>query len=171
MGLDCIPATYACEAEGTQVKDEDGEFSCQLTIDAGKCPWKREVDKTDLIHGAVGGIFGTPCWYRGKHGEWMIDLLLSSDHEIKTPYPSFYGGHEIPEWAEDDQYEQGFAFTGDCLELADWFDRHTDDFAKAVEANGTDYYNSTDEALADWNYASWWLKFCAQYTDGFAPWF
>lgn len=171
MGLDCVPETYACEAEDTQVKDEDGEFSCRLTIEAGMCPWKREVSKTDFANGAVGGMFGTPCWYRGKHGQWMIDLLTSSDHEITNPFPDFYGGHEIPEWAEDGQYEQGFAFPSDCLSLAEWFDKHTDDYVKAVKVNATQYYNSDDEAVTDWKYASWWLKFCAEYTDGFAPWF
>lgn len=89
MGLDNIPHTYPCKTQGTAVivkmidrqtggpyTDEDGntvdQIDCDETMACGGCPWRNALGGRP---GAVYGILGTACWYRGKYGFAMLDAL------------------------------------------------------------------------------------------------
>lgn len=160
MGLDNIPKIYPCEKNGTAVKlcrtdrdgkdilNEDGtpdlEIDCDLTMEAGGCPWKN----ANPPKGAVYGIFGVPCWYRGKAG----NTLMARYADPATPNlndESFYG-----------DIEDGTEKTPEsCLRLAD----HV---AQVREHNVSDEYDF--DALT---YAEWYLRWAAENTDGLICWY
>ena len=78
MGLDNIPYEYPCIAEGLQAEDED--IDCDSNIDNNKCPWHREMVNAGM---ATYGMLGTPCWFRGKVGNFMLQELAEAGY--KTP--------------------------------------------------------------------------------------
>ena len=84
MGLDNIPGIYACELTNTDVRDKDGLIDCKSTMECGGCTFKNELDKSEFILGdSTYGIFATPCWYRGKYGNYMIDRVIESKGLLK----------------------------------------------------------------------------------------
>lgn len=145
MGLDNYPHTYPCRNQGTALVDEDGGLDCPATIEAGGCPWHNNPDRPD--NGRVYGMFGTPCWYRGKHGNWLIGQL-----GLTGPEDDFYG--------TDDDHRPPDA----CRSLADRMETQLNTIrAGVLEDDGTD---RTDEA----RYAIWWLRWTADTGNGFDAW-
>ena len=150
MGLDNIPYEYPCIAEGLQEKDED--IDCDSNIDNNKCPWHREMVNAGM---ATYGMLGTPCWFRGKVGNFMLQELANAGYE--TPYDnngerlSFYGDN----YGEDEMLSpEG------CLKLAEWMSRHAEAYvATAPKDQGYDMKRVTEE----YRYAINWLKFVAPY--------
>lgn len=156
MGLDCIPHEYPCAREGTAilVADEDGErINCQATIDADRCPWKRESARRGT---PVYGVLGVPCWYRGKAGNWMLEELAS----FGPPGDGFYG--------ETTQEEPGPQLSPEyCTELASWMEDHAEAYA-ALHRNEED---GGKDSIETYRYAAWWLRFVAEHAGGSDTWY
>lgn len=164
MGLDNIPRQYPCKTQGTAVlvarKGRDGEtilgddgtpslaISCEETQACGGCPYKNAYDKSGLAGGAVYGIFGTPCWYRGKYGN---ALLQEAGFYDDTDSLNFYGDNE-------DGTEKS---PESCVTLADVIGELLDDTDPEL----------SDEARADLKYAEWYLRWVAEECDGLVCWY
>jgi len=168
MGLDNIPHQYACKTQGTAVLEprtnketgealigEDGEpvfsINCEKTQEAGGCPYKNAFAKSGLEGGAVYGIFGTDCWYRGKWGNYLLEDIGIYD---ETEGISFYGtlgdaSHKSPH---------------ECVVLADAISGFLDD--------EPDYKSPNMEASAsDLFYAEWYLRWVAAECGGLDCWY
>ena len=166
MGLDNYPETYPCRKQGTAVmgvrKDIDGNpiiedgkpleaIDCELTIEAGGCPYKNELKASGLDEGLpVYGIMGTHCWYRGKFGNFLIEEMGFYD---ETEGLSFYGA--LGEHTHKPPYE--------CTILADAIDQWLEE-NESLTYNGEDY---TEDA----KYASWYARWAAKNADGLACWY
>ena len=79
MGLDNIPAQYPCLAQKTAViqtlqhnSGADTKIDCTTTKNQNGCPWQKTLGNKP---GAVTGILGTSCWYRGKYGVHLLTAL------------------------------------------------------------------------------------------------
>ncbi len=157
MGLDNFPRQYPCKTQGTAVlvarKGGDGQdlleddgtpslaISCDETQACGGCPWKNALDKSGITGGAVYGMFGTPCWYRGKYGNYLLQ-------EAGIEGNDFYGDNE-------DGTEKS---SESCLVLADIIGEEL--------PNIND--NDVREGL---NYAEWYLRWVAEECDGLVCWY
>lgn len=162
MGLDNIPKIYPCQKAGTAVMSsrEDGSsfVDCDSTIDCGGCIYKIQTETDPLVKDtvAVYGMFGTPCWYRGKYGNSLLHLAKTNGF---SPPLDFFGTGE--QFSEDEGLD-----VDECITLSKWMADHTEKFAYIVETNGYD-----PRTLMDWVYASWWLKFVAKYAEGSSVWY
>jgi len=165
MGLDNIPRILPCKKAGTAIfaseypeTDEHNIVDCEATIQCGGCPYKQAYENDPLVMNSVPayGIFGTPCWYRGKWGNSLLHLAAS--HGYQSPV-DFYGVGK--EFSEDQGLDPEL-----CLELSGWMADHTEAFSNIVNTNDLD-----PRFLHDWIYASWWLKFVSKYGDGSAVWY
>jgi len=166
MGLDNIPHNYPCKTRGTAVKvprlnnenqpilEEDGSvmtrIDCQATQACGGCPYTTELAKQDQtsIGNPVYGMFGTDCWYRGK---WGNHLLAASG--ISEESNSFYGDNE-------DGTEKS---AESCIQLADMIDE--------ILYEGEALIIQGEDARPDLRYASWYLRWAAEYADGLTCWY
>lgn len=162
MGLDNIPKTYACLEAGTAIKNDKGQILCEETINAGHCPYMNVKNSDHLIAGIKGvtGMLGTPCWYRGKYGNYLLDIII--DHGYKPPF-TFYG----PSSDDDDN----MIYPDECLELSEWMKDHIEAFAKAADGRSDNMGLTTNDLINDWIYAAWWLWFVATYCDGAETWY
>jgi len=144
MGLDNIPVNYPCIAEGMQ--DINNELDCQKNIAEHKCPWDREMQKAGT---PIYGMLGTPCWFRGKAGQYMLGYL--ENHGYYPPNDlSFYGTGD-----EGDELVSPEA----CLELAEWMADHSEAYAKILSVNDYDI----EKEMEGYRYAINWLKFVSEY--------
>ena len=170
MGLDNIPRVYACRMEGTAITnpltigDETTEqVNCTATIEAGGCPWHRDLGE---LAGGVTGIFGTHCWYRGKSGMAMIALL--PDENQHAPHQGFYGPDS--NGLDPDQ----------CRELADWMADRAEMWSRVANTDIADngYGDGQPEkneelhrdAVLRWRYAVAWLRWVAEHCNGTDAW-
>lgn len=167
MGLDNIPVRYACQSAGTAVmverKDNDGNtifnessglpevrIDCKATIDLGKCPYQLAMSKAGIEGGGVTGIFGTPCWYRGKYGNFLLDQLdIYSDGVT-----SFYG------YEGDGTYKP----PSECVDLSDSME-------EAFAERGGVLVHDGEDISQDVKYAIWWLKWVADECGGTHCWY
>lgn len=163
MGLDNYPRNLPCKSQGTAVlvprKDRDGNvlvledgspdlaIDCKATQDCGGCPYKNDFEASGLASGAVYGIFGTDCWYRGKYGNYLLQAI--DYHESID----FYG----------DQENGTYKSPESCLEVATVID-------EAFEEYG-EYHLDGEDITDDLKYASWYLKWAAEKCDGLAAWY
>jgi hypothetical protein len=157
MGLDNIPYEYPCIAEGLQAEDES--IDCNSNIDNNKCPWHREMVNAGM---ATYGMMGTPCWFRGKVGNFMLQELEEAGY--KTPLTdigdniSFYG---------DTYGEDEMLSPEGCLKLAEWMSKHAEAYAatlfKADSFAPKDYGYGVERITEEYRYAINWLKFVAPY--------
>ena len=145
MGLDNIPAEYPCIVEGFQ--PEGKQIDCEKMIKRNKCPWDREMGKK---MGGIIGMFGTPCWYRGKAGNYMLEKL--ADHGEDDAPTSFYGDDELDDGSEGILPES-------CLDLAAWMEARSKLYASIA---GSDY-SSVEDEINSYRYAIDWLKFVSEY--------
>jgi hypothetical protein len=157
MGLDNIPKQYPCEMTGTAVKT-DNRIDCDATINCGKCPWKNEFETDPMLKGSkpTYGMFGTPCWYRGKYGNGLLSLLEHGEFNAyaDTTY-SFYGD-------SDDGMSREY-----CEEMHLYMRDNTEKFAFQAQKSEPENYQ---EYVKDWLYATWWVKFVANFADGSNVW-
>jgi hypothetical protein len=165
MGLDNIPKVYPCKKENTAILTEDGRIDCVETINAGKCPWKRESENSHLlkVSGAkpTYGMLGVGCWYRGKYGNMLLSLLEngSLDAYENTVY-SFYGNG-------GDDGEEGLSIQY-CEDMSQYMKNHTEEFSNRAYVN---YPDEAEDLIKDWIYATWWLQFVAENAEGSAVWY
>ena len=146
MGLDNIPYEYPCIAEGFQ--PEHKQIDCVKMIERNMCPWHREMGERT---GKISGMLGTPCWYRGKAGNYMINELQEHE-ESGDPPTTFYGDDELEDGSEGISPES-------CLDLAEWMANNCE--LNAIIANTE--YCSLKEAIDSYWYAIDWLKFVSEY--------
>ena len=180
MGLDNIPKTLPCKLANTAVVAEEGYVDCVETRKCGGCIWSKVKDSSPLVKDIDGalGMFGAGCWYRGKSGNWMLNSFdefmegSPSDYE-KFPF-DFYGDY-LNKFDIDDG--EGLE-PDDCKRLAKWMSDYTEAFAMFTEIRYRDEEVSSEEKermikedVDQWIYASWWLKFVAEYADGFIVWY
>ncbi len=169
MGLDNIPNTYACQSKGTAVVvpklDDNGEqifdefglpetwLSCEATMEAGGCPWK-----TVLGHrkGQVLGLIGTPCWYRGKYGYWLLEKL-----DMALYGETLYG--------EGEEVGAGYISENDLHSIADAI---TESYTEEDGVTRLTEIIIDGENLADdiW-YLADWCRFTALYCNGAQSWY
>ena len=169
MGLDNMPYTYPCKAQGTAVleprKNNDGEdiidpdtgevwvaISCEKTQACGGCPYKNAYDKSGLEGGRVYGIFGTDCWYRGKYGNALLSMA-----GYDTDESNFYGDNE------DGTYKSPES----CLDLADLIGSIIDE---DTDKNGN-LMHEGENIAPDLRYAEWYLRWAAETCGGLAAWY
>jgi hypothetical protein len=121
-------------------------MSCTATKEAGVCPYLNSPDLPEK--GAVHGMFGTDCWYRGKWGVHLLEHLGVSDY-------SLYGGDN------DALGEEDCELFANAIEdaLNEWLTEHDNTFI----IDG-------DELADDVRYLIWWLRFVAREADGFTTW-
>lgn len=156
MGLDNIPVNYPCKDNA--VKDEEGRINCSKTQDEGKCPWKNEFESTLYLKDSkpTYGMFGTDCWYRGKYGNYLTEMLSS---RVEHDY-HFYGkGLENGEEGLSPEY---------CLSMSEFMKKHIEDFSYV--ANGM-YPEDSDGYIKDYMYAAWWLEFVGKNCEGSGVWY
>jgi len=170
MGLDNIPHIYPCLKAGTAVQvtkqgsnggvilDEDGEplrvIDCKETQNRDGCPWKREFDKTQGLSGhPTYGMLGTDCWYRGKWGNYLLEVVGLRQEDPYDDTMSFYG--ELNDRNQKSAEE--------CLELA-----RAIELKMAKRSWTSPDGENIDEDLA---YAAWWLRFVATHAGGSDCWF
>lgn len=169
MGLDNFPNKYPCKAQGTAVMvqrtnhegvlltEEDGSPSmavdCQASQACGGCPYKNAFDKSGLAGGAVYGMFGTDCWYRGKYGNY---LLSASGYD--TDERNFYGDDE----------EGTLKSAESCKNLADFIKSIIDEDA---DENGAIYDDDNENLVPQLKYAEWYLRWASEECDGLGAWY
>lgn len=153
MGLDNIPASYACKNNNTAVLDEDGRIDCKLTQTSGGCPWKNDLNSSGIKSKVVLGMFGTDCWYRGKYAQFLIG-------PYDAPF-SFYG--ETTYDIENDHESYGLS-SSECYELSDWM-------KSMVSSKGQLMLEDGEDVTDDWIYIAWWLDFVAKNCNGMVSWF
>lgn len=166
MGLDNIPKVYACRKQGTAIEsprldrdgnpviDDDGKpmmvIDCDATQENGGCPYKNDYEISGLSGGAVYGMLGTDCWYRGKYGNYLLEELGIYD---ETEGLSFYGAlgdnsHKSPH---------------ECLVLADAI-------GQAIDA-GEDLMVDGTPITTELLYAQWYLRWAATNCEGLDCWY
>ena len=162
MGLDNIPYEYPCIAEGLQSEDE--KIDCASNIDNNKCPWHREMVNAGM---AMYGMFGTPCWYRGKAGNYMLQEL--AEHGYMTPKDdwgenlTFYGDWDSATNSRETNEE--ILSPEGCLKLAKWMEKHAEVYASIAELDAVDEAEGIDmkAVMEQYRYTINWLKFVAPY--------
>lgn len=174
MGLDNIPHNYPCKknetavmmplfnSKGEKVTDENNEtimqIDCKETQKLGGCPYMNANPPS----GSVTGIFGTDCWYRGKYGNYLVDLLGIYD---ETGGLSFYGSNEAGDYKTPSE----------CLELAEAMENEIKETTWHDDPSRFDYleYGTvlSTELKDHCEYAVWWLKWVANEADGTDCWY
>ena len=169
MGLDNIPHQYPCEKQGIASLTDDGLIHCDETKAKGNCPWKNEYEKAITLKEAnpTYGMLGTSCWYRGKYGNWLLELLEGNPDSYADTKYSFYGeGID-----KDDQDSEGMSVDY-CLDMHKYMKENTEEFAyKAREYVIKEDGGDEKELINDWLYATWWTKFAAEYCEGSSIWY
>lgn len=152
MGLDNIPKIYRCMAEGLNPVTGDFGATCDALLKSGECPHKRDLKKHDPNLVGVTGFLGTPCWYRGKYGNYLLELI-----EERPPH-DFYG-----------DLDSGISIDG-CHELADWMEKFLPEVIHKVYTLD-EFKDVDDRTIDDWKYAIWWLRWVADNCDGSDTWY
>lgn len=163
MGLDNYPRVLPCEAQGTAVTyelkvgdetilDDDGKpvtrIHCEDTIDNGGCPW---FEANPPEEGRVLGMFGAPCWYRGKYGNALIEQYVGYD---ESSHISFYG----------DNHDGTEKSAASCATLAEAINN-------AITDTDTENGWFEQEDRAGLVYAAWYSNWAAENTDGLRCWY
>ena len=183
MGLDNMPHEYPCKRQGTAViekrthtwEDEDGNtqsedsypIDCEATIKVGGCPYTNaNPPKT----GAVVGMFGTHCWYRGKYGNWLINALKTDPADAKEEISSYVWDTDGDDSFYGTDPEGLYRPPEACASLADQMESALDERGgKLTFASEPDDDDGelTDEVL----YAIWYLRWVAEHCDGMDAWY
>lgn len=151
MGLDNYPNRYPCRTQQTAVyADRDGTevIDCGETIEQGRCPW---ANANPPENGRVLGIFGAPCWYRGKWGNALVEQYGTYDESAGL---SFYGSNTAGDYKTPDE----------CRTLAEHIENVVTD---TDTENGWRDVEDKDGLL----YAAWWLRWVAENGDGAIAWY
>lgn len=153
MGLDNIPCEYPCITSKSAViktvtleGGAEAKIDCAATRTAGGCPWHKRLGDQP---GAVTGILGAPCWYRGKYGVALLTGLGLPADEL---------------WGD----ETGLMTPTAALQLADAI---TDRFAPLdAERDSTIMCNGRNVAADVW-YLHDWLAWVAAECGGAIAWY
>lgn len=151
MGLDNYPRAYPCKTRGTAVMVED-RIDCDATQKAGGCPWSEALGEEP---GRVYGMFGTDCWYRGKTGMWMLEILETNGYICPL---DFYGSDEDGLTAEQ------------CLELSKWMADHGEAFSESIWHGEHVENDEIRDTIKMYHYAVKWLKWAGENCDGIEAW-
>ena len=158
MGLDNIPREYPCALKAA--RDIDNRIDCVKTQAENNCTWKNEKESNPLINNipSTGSMFGTDCWYRGKYGNWLLEVLNQTDELSNSEY-NFYG-------EGDDGLSAKY-----CLDMSKWMKDNAEQFAYNLdkEENRSEQTSNADY-INDWIYAAWWLEFVGKTSDGSSVW-
>jgi hypothetical protein len=160
MGLDNIPREYPCAAKAT--RDSDNRIDCAKTQEENNCPWKNEKESNPMVNNIdkVASMFGTDCWYRGKYGNFLLDILHDKVDQFENYEYTFYG-------EDDDGLDTDY-----CFDMAKWMRDNTEKFAfnakKYTEENQSN--GNVKDYIDDWAYAIWWLEFVGKTSNGSAVW-
>jgi hypothetical protein len=160
MGLDNIPREYPCAAKAT--RDSDNRIDCVKTQEQGNCTWKNQKENDPMVKDIdrAAGIFGTDCWYRGKYGNFLLDVLHDKINQFENYEYDFYG-------EGDDGLDTDY-----CFDMAKWMRDNTEQFAfnakKYVDGNQSN--EDVKNYINDWVYAIWWLEFVGKTSNGSAVW-
>ena len=166
MGLDNIPREYPCAAKAT--RDSDNRIDCVKTQEENNCPWKNEKENSPMVKniGKTVGIFGTDCWYRGKYGNFLLDIL---EHKEGDEVRDTYYEHPYSWYGQDDDGLD----TDYCFDMAKWMRDNTEKFAykasKYIDSEQLEN-GSVKDYIDDWSYAVWWLEFVGKTSNGSAVW-
>lgn len=166
MGLDNIPRNYPCKQQGIATLNEDGRIDCEKTQQKGNCPWQNEYQKEILLKEArpVYGMFGVPCWYRGKYGNFLLRLLEGD--------PDGYFDTELNFYGEATDFNNEGMSPDYCLNLSEHMKENIEKFARRAKEYCVDNPDVDEKRLInDWIYASWWLEFAAKHCDGSSIWY
>lgn len=161
MGLDNIPREYPCALKAA--RSEDNRIDCVKTQEQNNCTWKNEKKSNLMVKhiSRTTGMFGTDCWYRGKYGNFLLDILHDKIDQFEMHKYHFYG--------EDDNGLD----TDYCLDMAKWMRDNTEKYsfnaAKYIKEKDTEYGNLQDY-VNDWIYAIWWLEFVGKTSNGSSVW-
>jgi hypothetical protein len=166
MGLDNIPAVLPCIAKGTAIQhggDPEGVVDCEATAQACGCPYEAAEDRPET--GSVLGIFGSPCWYRGKYGNALIEEVLGISYD-ESEGISFYGSGSDASYKSPDE----------CLKLATYIEDAIVETEWVADPSKIDYLETGVEAAdiqhkGQCEYAAWWLRWVAEHGDGTICWY
>jgi hypothetical protein len=160
MGLDNIPREYPCALKAA--RDEHNRIDCVETQEQGNCPWKNKKESDPMVNhiSRTVGIFGTDCWYRGKYGNFLLDILHDKVDQFENYEYDFYG-------EGDDGLDTDY-----CFDMAKWMRDNTEKFAfNAKKYTGENQSNeNVKDYINDWTYAIWWLEFVGETSNGSAVW-
>ena len=169
MGLDNMPHKYPCKDQGTAVievierdygngLEKSGQIDCDATMEKGGCPYVNDDNRPD--DGGVLGLFGTPCWYRGKYGNYLVEVLKGEEEpDSWTADPSFYA-----------EGETDFKTPEECRELADFMEEKLLDYdGKKVRAKNDD--NEDEDLTSEILYAIWYLRWSDHECGGLDAWY
>jgi hypothetical protein len=166
MGLDNLPAKLPCVTQKTAIYvdgDPEGVVDCAETAEACGCPFN--VAKGRPETGAVHGIFGSPCWYRGKYGNSLLEKVLGIAYD-ESEGMSFYGSNA------DGTYKSA----AECLDLAETIEDAIAGIEWVDDPSKFDYIETGVEAVSvthknECEYAAWWLRWVAENADGSYCWY
>jgi hypothetical protein len=178
MGLDNIPNEYPCVRAGTAVKTPNPNYGqpenpfmntvseeiidCEATREIGPsaCPWMAWMERTSP-GSPTYGIFGTPCWFRGKITNWMFDRFdrFAPSGDQLRPEAGFYG----------DDYADPNLSVDYCLELANWMADHAEAYAMACTQDPD--VDDVEAEVRSWRFAAEWLRFAANEGGGARAWY
>lgn len=156
MGLDNIPKKYPCV--GHEIRDEEGRIDCQANQKNGLCTWQNKFETDPILKEAnpTYGMLGTDCWYRGKYGNYLLELIGESVYHDYSFYGSgFEDGNE------------GIS-VDECLTISRFMKDHAEEFAYIV---GQKYPEESRGYINDYIYAAWWLEFAGKYCEGSEVWY
>lgn len=157
MGLDNIPLKYPCRTQGTATVTPDDAVDCSATQQNGGCPWANATNRPD--DGRVLGMLGTDCWYRGAHGENILDVL-----DVDRNNFSFYGDNE------DGTVKSATS----CQALSDEIERAQASIDDADLTRRLAEHNN-DSTPADFRaharYAAWWMNWAGKEAGGASCWY
>lgn len=150
MGLDNIPKEYPCKKAGSAVLMDD-KIDCNATQACGGCPWKN----ANPPDGAVYGMFGTDCWYRGKWGNYLLERATVGDPMGDNL--DFYGDNDD---GSEKSPESCLATASVCRQA--WESYTPEEIAADTEVA---------EIVYGLKYAEWYLRWAAETTNGLVCWF
>lgn len=167
MGLDNIPANYACKNLNVAILDDQDRIDCAATIAANKCPHNEMKNKDPLIREAVIplGMLGTNCWYRGKYGAYLLEQMRNFNDSFPHDENTLYG-----EQLDDEQ--EGLSSV-DCILLSEDMFAYSESWVEYVRtaSNAVGDAEKQKALINDWVYLAWWLKFVGENCDGMVSWY
>lgn len=154
---DAVPADWPCERWGTAKytrRGEHVEMDCELTRDAGECPWEKQRPDVDPMSGG----FHNPC---SLNVTWANSIVAYvAKHTGTEPPVDFTGGTRL----EGNPNEVTLP---ECRKLRKWMTR--------VESSIPHICEQLDDipakALRDrWRYLEWWTFYTIMNTNGWNVW-
>ena len=159
MGLDNLPLKYPCVSRGTAIRHGD-RIDCAATTESGGCPWQEAADRPERGH--VLGMLGTACWYRGKYGEYLLNILRIDDGDT-----TFFGD------SADGATKSALSCKDSSRRISEALEALSDTtIAQRLRADGEAFSpEAVTQFRDDAAYAAWWLNWVAREGGGATCWF